>query len=94
VTGSAVPPAAPQPSVRTYPLGAEGAGPYGIAAGPDGAMWFAETHADRVGRITASGTIQEHALPSPSSEPHGITVGPDGALWAALETGALARLAS
>jgi virginiamycin B lyase len=61
-----------------------GATPRGIVAGPDGAMWFTESGADQIGRITGDGTITEYPLPSRSQMhafPDGITLGPDGAVW-------------
>ncbi|MDQ0940162.1 hypothetical protein [Streptomyces sp. V1I1] len=32
-----------------------GCGPFGTAAGPDGALWFTESTVDRIGRITTAG---------------------------------------
>lgn len=58
--------------------------PRGITAGPDGAMWFAESGFDQIGRISTDGTITEYPLPSgdvPQSFPDGIVAGPDGGLW-------------
>jgi hypothetical protein len=52
----------------------------GIAAGPDGAIWFTEGPLDRIGRITATGAVSEFALPARSA-PTGIVTGPDGNLW-------------
>jgi hypothetical protein len=52
-----------------------------ITAGPDGALWFTEQNANRIGRITTSGTITSFPVPTPESEPEGIVAGPDGALW-------------
>ncbi len=75
----------------------EGAGPYGIAAGPDGALWLTFAHSGRIARLTLDGELDEHPdehpLESPGCRPTVITPGPDGALWAALETGGVARLA-
>jgi hypothetical protein len=51
---------------------------------PDGALWFTEFGADKIGRITTTGEITEYPLPMPSaatSGPWGITAGPDGAMW-------------
>ena len=83
-------------TVEEIPVSGPDAGPYGIVAGPDGALWltlwFTEFQGHRIGRITVEGTITEYDLPHPGSEPHGLTRGPDGAVWAALEAGALARL--
>src|SRR5262249_19453363 len=54
--------------------------PYKLTSGPDGAIWFSE--ADRIGRITTSGVVTDHAVGMVNS-PHGIATGPDGALWIA-----------
>jgi streptogramin lyase len=62
----------------------------GITPGPDGNLWFAEflqqlpngsfPSADRIGRITPSGTVTEFST-SKNSENVDITAGPDGNLW-------------
>jgi streptogramin lyase len=49
--------------------------------GPDGALWFTEEGSDKIGRITAAGTVTEYAIPTASSAPYGIAAGPDGAIW-------------
>ena len=53
--------------VTEYPLPTP-APPTGIAAGPDGALWFTEPAANRIGRITTAGDITEFALPTADSE--------------------------
>jgi virginiamycin B lyase len=60
--------------------GAAGAGAAAIVSGPDGALWFTEPTADRIGRVTTGGTFSDYAL-APGRHPVGITFGPDGALW-------------
>jgi virginiamycin B lyase len=63
-------------SVTIYP----GIGdPVSITAGPDGALWFADTNSS-IGRITTTGTVRLFHGPG-IDEPDGITAGPDGALW-------------
>lgn len=62
-----------------------------IAGGRDGALWFSEYWADRIGRITTRGTISEYPLP-PGSRPFGITPGPDGAMWFAQDNGSIGRI--
>jgi virginiamycin B lyase len=63
-----------------------GAGPYGIAAGSDGALWFTLIRGDAIGRITTAGALTFFPLP-PSlfppgdNAPYAIVSGPDGALW-------------
>lgn len=59
-----------------------GSAPLGIAAGPDGNLWFAESSGDRIGRITPTGVVTEFSAGiTPGAGPRGITAGPDGNLW-------------
>jgi virginiamycin B lyase len=51
-----------------------GGTPNGIAVGSDGALWFAERGADRIGRITTTGAGQ-NPLPA-GGEPTGVALGP------------------
>ena len=55
-------------------------GPEGIAAGPDGALWFTNAGNDSIGRITTGGTVTNFTGTG-ISDPFGIAAGPDGALW-------------
>jgi virginiamycin B lyase len=57
-------------------------GPYSIAAGPDGNLWFTEPSANRVARITPSGVVTEFSAGiTPGATPIEIASGPDGNLW-------------
>ena len=56
------------------------AGPTGIAAGPDGALWFTNDGNNSIGRITTAGTVTNYTGTG-ISDPDGIAAGPDGALW-------------
>src|SRR5437867_12031694 len=55
--------------------------PDGVAAGPDGNVWFTEAEGNKVGEITPEGAITEYSIPTQNSLPTGITAGPDGNLW-------------
>jgi sugar lactone lactonase YvrE len=61
--------------------------PFGIAAGPDGNLWFTEENSPgRVARITPAGVVTEFtggvtAGFSANGQPIGIAAGPDGNLW-------------
>jgi len=58
----------------------------GIAAGPDGALWFTQRGygrdaPDGIGRMTTDGRYSSWPLPRRRAAPIRITAGPDGALW-------------
>ena len=54
----------------------------GIAAGPDGNLWFTEYDGNRIGRITPTGAVNEFSTGiTANSFPIDITAGPDGNLW-------------
>jgi uncharacterized repeat protein (TIGR01451 family) len=55
--------------------------PEGIAADPDGNLWFTEFGANKVATFTVTGVLTEYAIPTASSGPQGITAGPDGNIW-------------
>ena len=54
---------------------------WGIAPGPDGALWFTDEANSFVERITTAGVISLYPTPTPGASPVGIAAGPDGALW-------------
>ena len=56
---------------------------WGIAAGSDGNLWFAEYNprANNIGRVTTSGALTEFPIPTPRSEDIDIAAGADGNLW-------------
>jgi virginiamycin B lyase len=57
--------------------------PTAIVFGPDGALWFTEAGAGKIGRVTSNGVVTEFPLPSHNARslPNSIIVGPGGALW-------------
>jgi len=68
-------------SATLYPTPTANAQPFGIATGPDGALWFTEIGTDDVGRITTGGSAHEYSGASSYGDPYSITAGPDGAMW-------------
>lgn len=68
-------------SLSVYPIPSPAGQPLGIAPGPDGALWFTESAANKIGRISTGGQLTEFAIPTAASAPAGIVAGPDGALW-------------
>ncbi|MDO9397329.1 MAG: hypothetical protein Q7T71_12335, partial [Herbiconiux sp.] len=59
-------------SPELFPVPTPQAGPVGIVVGDDGAAWFCEILADRIGRVDRQGNFTEFPLPSGSSKPHAI----------------------
>src|SRR5580704_9016473 len=55
--------------------------PRGIAAGSDGALWFAGNQEPSLGRVTTAGSVSNLPLPAGDSTLGDIVAGPDGALW-------------
>lgn len=51
-----------------------------IVSGPDGALWFTEQQANKIGRVTVNGLLTDYPLAALAG-PTGITVGPDRAIW-------------
>jgi virginiamycin B lyase len=68
-------------TVVEYPIPTGNSGPLGIVAGPDGAVWFSESYANKIGRITTNGTLTEYPIPTPGGQPGTLIVGPDGNFW-------------
>lgn len=64
--------------------------PFGITAGPDGALWFTDTNLGKIGRMTTGGALTQFAVPQ--GQPQGITSGPDGNLWFTANGGQTALL--
>src|SRR5262245_56392152 len=73
------------PTITEFPIPTASSGPWGIATGPDGNLWFTETEANKIGMINPT-THATTAFPLPRDrnywkDPQGITAGPDGNLW-------------
>jgi streptogramin lyase len=68
-------------SFRTFATPTPASNPLGIAAGPDRNVWFTERAANRIGQITAFGTVTEFPVPTATSGLAGITGGPDANVW-------------
>jgi len=70
--------------VTLYEAGLGEPKPAGIAAGPDGNLWFTGEGVNGsagIGTITTAGALTEHHLENSQSAVSAITAGPDKALW-------------
>lgn len=63
-----------------FPTPTSASGPLKIAIGTDGNLWFTESAANKIGRISPSGAIAEYSIPTTASFPVGIALGPDGVI--------------
>jgi len=79
--GGAIASHASRQTITEFPIPTTNSAPFGIAGGPDGALWFTEANSNQIGRITTAGVISEFPIPTAGSDPYGIAAGPDGALW-------------
>ncbi len=64
--------------VREVTVSSPEAGPYALADGPDGALWFTLVHQGAIGRRDADGAVTVHPV---GAGPTLLAQGPDGALW-------------
>jgi streptogramin lyase len=67
-------------TITEFPIPTLSSSTIAIQAGPDGNLWFIESSANKIGRITTKGVITEFPLAS-GSAPEEIASGPDGNLW-------------
>ena len=76
------------PQIREHRIPTQGSKPYIAVEGSDGALWFCESGASKIGRLDPKTyRFKEFALPTPNATPIGIIEGPDGAFWFAEKTG-------
>lgn len=83
VMGLGATPASADPvgSVTMHQLALVGAEMWGVAAGPDDAMWFTDVAGGRIVRRGSDGAVSHFDLPDATSYPTSIVAGPDGNLW-------------
>ena len=86
--------AAPVGAFTEFTIPTANSFPQGIAAGPDGNLWFTESagNVNKIGRITPTGTVTEFSTPTTGSNPYAIAAGPDGNLWFNEGVGQIGRL--
>ena len=82
---AAVIPSLSAQTIDEFPIPTAGSKPQCIAPGADGNLWFTETGASKIGRITPAGQISEFTVHSNSGglslDLRGLAPGPDGDLW-------------
>ena len=63
-------------------LGLSGS-PSEIVAGPDGKLWFVDSIANLIARVTPAAAVTEFPVPPPRGfvQPLRIAAGPDGNMW-------------
>jgi virginiamycin B lyase len=70
-------------TIQEWPVPTKGGHPHDPAVGPDGALWFTEQMANKLGRLDPkTGTMQEYPLPTDkNSGPHGLVADKEGNIW-------------
>src|SRR5258708_2300986 len=70
-------------TIREWDVPTKGAHPHDPAVGPDGALWFTEQMANKLGRLDpATGAFKEYPLvEGKNSGPHGLVADKDGNIW-------------
>ena len=69
-------------TIHEWDVPTKGAHPHDPAVGPDGALWFTEQMANKLGRLDPkSGAFKEYALKVEDSGPHGLVADRDGNIW-------------
>ncbi len=69
-------------SMYTQSASSPFSGPNGIAAGPDGAMWFTQPNTAQIGRIAPAGTYSGYTVVACKfCGPYSIVAGPQQDLW-------------
>src|SRR5579871_5931213 len=69
-----------QPIIE-YNIPTANSAPFAIVSGSDGALWFTEAHASKIGRITTAGVFTEYVIPTAKSKPIWIVPVNDNAPW-------------
>src|SRR5262249_37160994 len=78
-------------SFTEFPIPTPDSEPEGIALGPDGNIWFVETGAQKIGRITPQGQLTEFSA-GITQIPLEIVAGPDGNLWFTEQLNSIGRI--
>jgi len=68
----------PTPQVVDFKIPTFGSNPRDTTTGPDGALWFTEGPAGKVGRMTTAGVFSEYSAPG---SPYAIASGADGNVY-------------
>jgi RHS repeat-associated protein len=55
--------------------------PADIVSGPGGNLWFTESAAGKIAKITPAGVVTEYAIGVSGASPQGLAVGADGNVW-------------
>src|SRR5436853_7716587 len=69
-------------TIREWDVPTKGAHPHDPAVGLDGALWFTEQMANKLGQLDPkSGAFKEYPLKVEDSGPHGLVADRDGNIW-------------
>jgi streptogramin lyase/plastocyanin len=67
--------------VEEIPTASPHSWPTGLDLDRNGNLWFAMTRANRIGRLSPDGSVQEYTVPTLDARPTGIKVDREGNVW-------------
>src|SRR6266567_4430320 len=71
-----------QVTIKEWAVPTKGAHPHDPAVGADGALWFTEQMANKIGRLDPkTGQFKEYPLKVTNSGPHGLVEDGEGNIW-------------
>src|SRR6201984_3448433 len=69
-------------TIKEWTVPTKGAHPHDPAVGADGALWFTEQMANKIGRLDPrTGEMKEYSLKVTNSGPHGLVADREGNIW-------------
>jgi virginiamycin B lyase len=69
-------------TIKEWTVPTKGAHPHDPAVGADGALWFTEQMANKIGRLDPrTGEMKEYSLKVSNSGPHGLVADSEGNIW-------------
>jgi len=82
-------------TLREFPLRSRTSRPHGLAIDRSGAVWVAESGANRIGRLQPHGqraTLTQWVLPHRNSDPEHVALAVDGTVWVTEDSNRIAHL--
>lgn len=80
------------PPFTKVPINFPGVPDRQVVLGSDSNLWFLESDANRVGRLTPTGTYTSFSVPTANANLFNIALGPDGNVWFTEDAGKIGKI--